>query len=86
MLLAKLIWYVSNRITGGNSLKRKKIIFLRVERNMNQEQLGKMLGVTSQYISYIERGRSNGSYTFWENFKLVFNIPNEEIESYKELS
>lgn len=85
ILVTKPKWYVLKDI-GGISVKRKKIIFLRVEKNLNQEQMGKMLGVTSQYISFIECGRSNGSYKFWENFKRVFNISNEEIESYKELT
>lgn len=67
-------------------MKRKKIIFLRVENNLTQSDMAKLLGVTSQYISFIERGRSNGSYTFWETFKRVFKIADSEIESFKELT
>ena len=67
-------------------MKRKKILYFRVEKNLTQEMMAEMLGVTSQYISFIERGRSNGSYKFWNKFKEVFKIPDEEIESYKKLS
>lgn len=67
-------------------MKRKKILYFRIEKNLTQETMAEMLGVTSQYISYIERGRSNGSYKFWNKFKEVFNIADEDIESFKKLS
>ncbi len=60
-----------------------KIKHLRVDKNMTQEEFGALLGVTSQYISLIEAGKANGSYKFWNRFKETFNIPNEEIESYR---
>lgn len=67
-------------------MQRKKVKHLRIERNLNQEQLGELLKVSSQYISLIENGKANGSYGFWYRFKITFNIPDEEIESYKTLT
>ena len=87
MLLSKSRVDVSNLdIERGIRLKRKKIMYFRIEKDLTQEAMAEMLGVTSQYISYIERGRSNGSYKFWDKFKQVFGIPDEEIESFKKLS
>lgn len=67
-------------------MQRKKVKILRIEKNLSQDKLGKMLNVSSQYISLIENGKANGSYGFWHRFKTVFNIPDEEIESYKTLT
>lgn len=66
-------------------MKRKKIIHLRVENGLSQKDFGEKLGVTSQCISMIETGRANGSYKFWHKLKTIFSIPDEEIESYKQL-
>lgn len=66
-------------------MKRKKIIHLRVERNLNQKEFGELLGVTSQYISLIEGGKANGSYKFWHKFKITFEIPDDQIEFYKKI-
>lgn len=66
-------------------MKRKKMILLRVEKGLSQKELGDMLGVTSQCISTIETGKVFGSGKFWYKFKTAFDIPDEEIESYKRL-
>jgi transcriptional regulator with XRE-family HTH domain len=65
---------------------RKQIKILMIERNLTQGSLAELLGYTPQYINYIIRGRSNGSYKFWETFKEKLNIPDDEIEKYKEVS
>lgn len=70
---------------GGNWLKRKKIIYLRVDNGLNQKEFGEMLGVTGQSISLIENGRSNGSPKFWYKLKTTFHIPDEQMESYRNL-
>lgn len=64
-------------------MKRKNIQHLRVENGLTQKEFGETLGVTSQYISLIESGKANGSYMFWQRFKTTYQIPDEEIESYK---
>ena len=66
--------------------RRKQILILMIERDLEQKDLAELLGVTPQYISYIIRGTSNGSYKFWETFKEKLNIPDTEIEKYKEVS
>jgi transcriptional regulator with XRE-family HTH domain len=65
---------------------RKQIKILMIERDLTQQDLAELLDVTPQYIGCIIRGTSNGSYKFWENFKEKLNIPDTEIEKYKEVS
>lgn len=65
---------------------RKEIKHLMIDRSLTVEKLAEELGCTRQYLYRIIKGKNDGSYKFWENFKLVLNIPNEEIEKYKELS
>lgn len=65
---------------------RKKIKILMIERDLTQKDLAEMLDVTPQYMGNIIRGASNGSYNFWETFKKVLEIPDAEIESYKEVA
>lgn len=67
-------------------MKRKKIKHLRIDKGLNQKEFADTLGVTSQYISLIENGGADGSYKFWHRFKTTYNIPDEEIESYKTLN
>lgn len=64
---------------------RKQIKILMIERDLTQNDLAEMLGVSPQYIGCIVRGTSNGSYTFWENFKERLEIPDTEIEKYKKV-
>ena len=66
-------------------MKRKKILILRINHGLNQESFGETLGVTGQYISMIEKGKANGSYKFWHRLKTVYNIPDSEMESYRDI-
>ena len=65
---------------------RKKIKHLMIDRDMTTSDLAEVLGCSRQYLHQIITGKSNGSYTFWKSFKEVLQIPDEEIEKYKELS
>lgn len=62
---------------------RKKIKHLLIERNLSVKELAEMLGYTSQHLSFIINGRSDGTQTFWDKFKEVLKIPDSEIEFYR---
>ena len=64
---------------------RKQIKILMIERDLTQNDLAELCGVTTQYMGNIIRGTSNGSYNFWENFKEKLEIPDTEIEKYKKV-
>jgi transcriptional regulator with XRE-family HTH domain len=74
---------------GGHMKKlkrRKQILILMIERDLGQKDLAELLGYSQQYINNIIRAKSNGSYKFWQTFKEKLNIPDTEIEKYKEVS
>jgi transcriptional regulator with XRE-family HTH domain len=56
----------------------------RKKEGLTQDELGQRLGVTGTYISYIENGKSDGSQKFWDKLKKLWNIPNSEMENYRE--
>lgn len=66
-------------------MKRMKMIFLRVENNLTQEEFARALGYSRMYVSSIENGKFKGSPKFWYKLQKVFNISSEEIDSYKEI-
>ena len=86
------VWKYANQDNDkkGEGMKkrkrRKQILILMIENNLEQNELAELLGVTPQYMGCIIRGTSNGSYKFWETFKTKLNIPDTEIEKYKEVS
>ncbi len=60
---------------------------LKVQRarlGINQGELGKLVGVSRQTISSIERGEYNPSITLVLKLASVFDVSVEEIFSYKE--
>lgn len=46
---------------GGDSLRNIKLKMARVEKDLSQEQLGDIVGVTRQTIGLIEAGKYNPS-------------------------
>lgn len=62
---------------------RKKIKYLLIDRRLTIKALAEKLGYSSQYISYIINGRSDGTQKFWDTFKEKLNIPDSEIEFYR---
>lgn len=62
-----------------NSLKVQ-----RVKIGINQAELGKLVGVSRQTISLIERGDYNPSITLVLKLCKVFDVAVEEIFSYQE--
>lgn len=68
---------------GGMPLKNKLKIF-RNEKKMNQEELGRLVGVSRQTISLIERGDYNPSITVCLKLAKVLEKNVEEIFMYEE--
>lgn len=56
----------------------------RNDRNLNQEEMGELVGVSRQTISLIERGDYNPSITLALKIAKVFNVTVESIFIYKE--
>ena len=52
---------------------------LRARLNINQQELGKLVGVSRQTISLIERGDYNPSIVLALNIAKVFNVSVEEV-------
>lgn len=57
------MWYkiVYNQINGGGVLRNKKLRIARIEKDLSQEQLAEIVGVTRQTIGLIEAGKYNPS-------------------------
>lgn len=56
----------------------------RAKINVNQQELGKLVGVSRQTISQIERGDYSPSVTLALKIAKVFEVPVEEIFEYEE--
>lgn len=61
------------------SLFGKKIRMIRRTREMTQERLAELSGLSLQYIGEIERGRRNPSLTSMERLSAAFDIPIAEL-------
>ncbi len=57
---------------------------LRARKNINQQELGKMVGASRQTISLIERGDYSPSITLALKIAKVFEVPVEEAFWYEE--
>ena len=62
----------------------KKIRLIRRNREMTQEQLAELSGLSLQYIGEIERGTRNPSLTSVENLSVAFDLPIAELFSLEE--
>lgn len=56
----------------------------RTKINVNQQEMGKLVGVSRQTISQIERGDYSPSVTLALKIAKVFDVPVEEIFIYEE--
>lgn len=56
----------------------------RAKINVNQHEMGKLVGVSRQTISQIERGDYSPSVTLALKIAKVFDVPVEEIFVYEE--
>lgn len=57
---------------------------LRARKNMNQQELGKLVGASRQTISLIERGDYSPSVTLAIKIAKVFDVTVEEAFQYEE--
>ena len=58
---------------------KNKLKVLRAERDLSQEELGKLVGVSRQAINAIERGKHDPSLSLAFNLADLFNLKIEEI-------
>lgn len=58
---------------------------VREERNLSQDQLAEMTGITRPRISKIENGRVNIKFKTLETFMEAWNIPIEELFNFQRL-
>lgn len=61
-----------------------KLKELRARKNMNQQELGKLVGASRQTISLIERGDYSPSVTLAIKIAKVFDVAVEEAFQYEE--
>jgi transcriptional regulator with XRE-family HTH domain len=57
----------------------KKIKAIRKDREMTQERLAELSGLSLQYIGEIERGTRNPSLTSMESLSAAFDLPIAEL-------
>ena len=61
-----------------------KLKELRARKNINQQELGKLVGASRQTISLIERGDYSPSVTLAIKIAKVFDVTVEEVFQYEE--
>ena len=66
-------------------VKRKNMMYFRVDKDYTKRKLGEKLGVSGQYIGKLENCQANGSKKFWDIFKLKFNLTDEKITELKKM-
>ncbi|TZE81977.1 helix-turn-helix domain-containing protein [Calorimonas adulescens] len=63
----------------------KKIKELRLSRKMTQEELGKIIGVTTSMIGMYETGARNPSYTVLKKIAEYFNVTTDYLLGHEEI-
>ena len=72
-------------VIGGASMPLKnRLKEFRARIDVNQAQMGQLVGVSRQTISQIERGDYSPSVTLSLKIAKVFQVPVEEIFTYEE--
>jgi putative transcriptional regulator len=63
----------------GAFMKRIKLKLKRVEKDLTQEQLAKLIGLSRVSYVHIENGEQNPSYETWGKIQAVLEIKDEEM-------
>jgi len=53
---------------------RRNLIEARKNKRLTQTELGELVGLTTQFICDLERGRSKGSVTTWDALEAVLKV------------
>ena len=64
-------------------LVRTKFKQKRIAKGLSQQGLAKQLNCAGSYISKVEKGLKDPSQKWWDKVKNLWDIPDEEIESYR---
>jgi transcriptional regulator with XRE-family HTH domain len=70
-----------------NNLKRQfgfRLRYLRRQRNLTQEQLAELSGLSVDFISLVERGINAPSFENIEKFAQVLNVQVRDLFTFKE--
>ena len=63
---------------------KNRIEELRIEKNIRQEELARLMGVSRQTISSLENGRYNPSIMLAHKIAAYFGLPIEEVFLFEE--
>lgn len=66
--------FILKQKKGGDSLKRKNLIKLRVDLGLKSKEMAEKLGISTTKYSNIENGKVKPSIDFAYKVKEVFNI------------
>lgn len=61
---------------------RTNLKVFRVKNNLTQAQIAERIGCQRATYIAVEKGRRNGSQTFWIKFQKAFSIPDAELWGY----
>lgn len=51
----------------------------RISKNLTQEQMASLINLSTSSYSFLEQGRSDGTYKVWCKIQQTLNIPDEEM-------
>ena len=63
---------------------RKKLKINRESRALTQLQVAKLLGISKQHYSRIEKGYQVGSVKLWDKLENLFQIPQQQLRELQE--
>ena len=65
---------------------RTNLVFARIEKQINQRELGEKIGLTKQAISLLEHGRMDTKPTTWDAICHALGVPLSEQHKLREVS
>ena len=60
-------------------MKRKNLKLFRVQHDLTQVQMAKILGVCKATYNFVECGKRQGTPEFWQRLQKEFNVPDERM-------
>lgn len=58
---------------------RSNLKAFRVKKNLDQQKMADVLGVSRATLSAIEKGKRRGSESFWNRLQTTFNVSDTEM-------
>lgn len=60
-------------------MKNKELIKLRIDHDLTQTAMAKLLGVSVGTYNLVENGKRRGSKLFWQKVQKIFNLDGEQM-------